>query len=413
MQTDAAASWAPGTQPGLPPEWRGRSWAYNVFVNPSQRTNVWSHVFGGLLFIAYGIVRFQLGQHRELLFPSPPGAQTESTRNAYGARAQRASPQLWNLFEQAVVATRAEDLARVAVGPQPVSLESFYAARERDDFALQRIGFGQDGADPADPAPGLESTVFPAALVAHLASIFLTGLLYTVSGVYHASVFTRDASAYLRWADRVSIYATLASSRAATLLVAALLDPRNALATRGPGGLDWATAVCGAGALPWETWADPCLQLGVAVLALSAYRFGQRPSSTWAMVGFDHYGDRRDTFRPGHVDGDYEEVFGILFTVNLSLWLVSLAYELEHLYPPLGALNVAVNGVGLVVVVASATNDFSGASDRSLARLPNSCLQRFAPTSHAIWHLAALLFSVIATLVREVALTRALELTGC
>jgi hypothetical protein len=113
------------------------------------------------------------------------------------------------------------------------------------------------------------------------------------------------------------------------------------------------------------------------------------------------------------VDGDYEEVFGILFTVNLSLWLVSLAYELEHLYPPLGALNVAVNGVGLVVVVASATNDFSGASDRSLARMPSSCLQRFAPTSHTIWHLAALFFSVIATLVREVALTRALELTGC
>lgn len=419
----------PSTRPGLPPIWRDRGWLYNLFVNPAQRMNVWSHILGGLLFFGYGTVRLWLGQRRELLFHSPSGTQTESARDADGERVQGPSPQLWGLFEQAFAAVRAEDLARVAAAAQGPALDSFYAARERDDFALReslqahwRVATAARKVAllaevplnvTADVAHEREQDVFSAALVAHLVAVFTVGLLYAVSGVYHASVFTRDASAYLRWLDRVSIYATLASSRVASLLVAALLDPRAALATRGPNALSWGVAVCQAAALPWETWGDPCLQFGVVLLALSAYRFGQSPASTWSMVGFDHYGDRRDTFRPGHVDGEFEEVFGILFTVNLALWIVSLAYELEHFYPPLGALNLAVNGVGLLVLVASATNDLSGASDRSLARSSSSCLQRFMPVSHTIWHLAALLFSAMSTIVREIALTRALELTGC
>lgn len=419
----------PRTRPGLPPSWRNRSWLYNMFVNPAQRMNVWSHILGGLLFFGYGAVRLWMGQRRELPFPSPVGTETEAALDADGERVHGPSPQLWSLFEQAVVAVRAEDLARAAAGAEGPALERFYVARERDDFALREsirapwraaaaareAALGSEAALDLDAAVALEQepAKFSAALTAHLIAIFAIGALYAVSGVYHASVFTRDASAYLRWLDRVSIYATLASTRVAALLVAALLDPRAALATRGPDALSWDTAVCQAGALPWETWGDPCLQFGVALLALSAYRFSQSPSTTWSMVGFDHYGDRRDTFRPGHVDGDFEEVFGILFTVSLTLWVVSVAYELEHFYPPLGELQLAVNGIGLLVLVASATNDFSGASDRSLARSSSSCLQRFMPVSHTIWHLAALLFSAISTLVREVALTRALELTGC
>jgi hypothetical protein len=414
---------------------------HNATSSRTERGNVSSHLVAFVLLGAYGVVRTAI-------------ALRAASTPLSAAELQYSDEALAGQLHAGSAARRALDAARVSAAYVPpldaadVAAEYQFLAWQqasmlrRDEMLVEHLlrkpppptvrrlqsegeGEGgnrtQVGADGDDGDEGDEGRVLSAATVMHTAGLFAAATLYLVSSAFHAFSSQRVPAGYLLLADKACITLTLSANAIALRLTASLLDPRassaalNALDRR-----QLREIVCRAEHLDARVLSDPALLLGIALACLAYYRSRYSFDRTWQWVGRDHYGDAFDSLRRGHVELGFGDVLTMLFAIALLQQVLGTAYAFSHFVAPYGALSLAVTATGAVIMLLVGINDLSEFTDARAARWAGdrsdwcaSTLRRAMPTTHTVWHLAAVVFNLAAVGVREGALDAALRHTGC
>lgn len=217
---------------------------------------------------------------------------------------------------------------------------------------------------------------------------FVWSAMFIVSTSYHVSLPNATFSAWMREMDYAFIWITLA-----TLTLA-----------------DFSVAVMSLPPLRWQSWADPIIPPIAAVTFFLVQRYLTPIMATFHDLRYGPVG----SWAAGHTDRFPPVRLGIIAVLTIA-WILNVPCLLFEV-PPLQGMTVIMTYVTNVLFAGVAKgNDMTQYTDwlcttpRVRTKSPLGPCHSFGVTSHAIWHIAAIIVAVLATTTRELLLEAQVE----